>query len=52
MSIIPLIKLLKKDKPDFLVMHLITLLPLLLARYFYKSTNFILRISGFPKLNF
>ena len=34
MSIIPLIKLLKKDKPDFLVMHLITLLPLLLADIF------------------
>ena len=51
-SIFPLIKLLKKDKPDFLVMHLITLLPLFLMRYFYKSTNFILRISGYPQLNF
>ena len=50
-SIFPLIRLLKKDKPDFLVMHLITLLPLLLAKYFSKSTNFILRISGYPKLN-
>ena len=50
-SIFPLIRLLKKDKPDFLVMHLITLLPLLLAKYFDKSTNFILRISGYPKLN-
>ena len=51
-SIFPLIKLLKKDKPDFLVMHLITVLPLFLMKYFYKSTNFILRISGYPKLNF
>ena len=50
-SIFPLIRLLKKDKPDFLVMHLITLLPILLAKYFNKSTNFILRISGYPKLN-
>ena len=51
-SIFPLIKLLKKDKPDFLIMHLITLLPLLLLQFFYKSTNFILRVSGYPKLNF
>ena len=50
-SIFPLIKLLKKEKPDFLVMHLITLLPLLLTKFFYRSTNFILRISGYPKLN-
>ena len=50
-SIFPLIRLLKKDKPDFLVIHLITLLPILLAKYFNKSTNFILRISGYPKLN-
>ena len=51
-SIIPLIKLLNKDKPEFLIIHLLTLLPLLLARYFKNSTNFILRISGYPKLNF
>tara|TARA_Y100000816_G_C26023198_1_gene535345 strand:- start:247 stop:1128 length:882 start_codon:yes stop_codon:yes gene_type:complete len=51
-SIFPLIRLLRKDKPDFLVMHLITLLPLLLLQFFYQSTNFILRVSGYPKLNF
>ena len=51
-STIPLIKLLNKDKPEFLIMHLITLLPLLLTRYFKNSTKFILRISGYPKLNF
>ena len=51
-SMFPLIKLRRKDKPDFFVMHLITILPIFLAKYFYESTNFILRISGYPKLNF
>lgn len=51
-SIIPLIKLLNRDKPEFLIMHLLTLLPLLLARFLNNYTKFILRISGYPKLNF
>ena len=33
-------------------MHLITSLPLFLMRMFKFDTKFILRISGFPKLNF
>ncbi len=51
-SIIPLVRLLKKDKPDFLIIHLLTLLPILFAKFFKNSTKFILRISGYPKLNF
>ncbi len=51
-SIIPLYRLLKKDKPEFIVLHLLTSLPLLLLNFFRFETNFILRISGYPKLNF
>jgi len=51
-SFLPLLKLLKKEKPDFLVIHLITSLPLLLLRFFSFETKFILRISGYPRLNF
>ena len=50
-SFLPLIKLLKKDKPDILVIHLLTSLPLFLKYLFNIKTNIILRISGFPKLN-
>ena len=47
----PLIKMIKKEKPDIIIVHLITV-PVLLAGFFLKKTKFILRISGFPKLNF
>lgn len=50
-SFFPLLKILKKDKPDFFVMHLLTSLPLILNNFFKFKTKFILRISGFPKLN-
>ena len=52
LSIIPLISLLKKNKPDILIAHLITSLPLILFNIFNFNTKLILRISGFPKLNF
>lgn len=52
LSFIPLIRLLIKKKPDFLIIHLLTSLPLLLKRIFNFNTNLILRISGYPKLNF
>ena len=52
LSIIPLYKLLKKDKPDYLIAHLITSLPIFLFRIFNFKTKLILRISGYPKLNF
>ena len=51
-SIIPLYKLLKKDKPDYLVVHLLTFIPFILLIFFNFKTKFILRISGFPKMNF
>jgi len=51
-SFFPLLFLLKKNKPDFLILHLITSLPLTLLLLFKFNTKFILRISGLPKLNF
>ena len=51
-SFIPLFRLLKKEKPDFLIIHLITSLPLVLLLLFNFKTKFILRISGTPRLNF
>lgn len=51
-SFFPLLFLLKKNKPDFLIVHLITSLPLTLLLLFKFNTKFILRISGLPKLNF
>jgi len=51
-SIIPLYKVLKKDKPDYLVVHLLTFIPFILLIFFNFKTKFILRISGYPKMNF
>lgn len=51
-SFFPLLFLLKKNKPDFIIAHLITSLPLTLLLLFKFNTKFILRISGLPKLNF
>ena len=51
-SLIPLLKILIRDKPDYLVIHLITSLPLLLNLFIKTKTKIILRISGFPKLNY
>lgn len=48
----PLKKLLRTEKPDYLLIHLITLLPIILLLLFKFETKFILRISGYPKLNF
>ena len=52
LSVIPLFILLKKNKPDILIIHLITSLPLILFNIFSFNTKIILRISGFPKLNY
>ena len=46
-----LVKLINKDKPDFLIIHLMTSLPIFLSLFFNKKTKIILRISGLPKLN-
>ena len=51
LSILPLYKLLKKDKPDYIIAHLITSLPITLFKIFKFKTKLILRISGYPKLN-
>ena len=48
----PLLKLLKIKKPNFLIVHLLTSLPLTLLLLFQFKTKFILRISGLPRLNF
>ena len=50
-SIIKLHFLLKRDKPEFLIVHLITSVPLSLLILFNYKTKFILRVSGYPKLN-
>jgi len=52
LAFIPLKNLIQKDKPDYLVIHLITALPLFLLTIFNFHTKFILRISGKPRLNF
>ena len=51
-SIYPLLKLLKKEKPDYLIIHLLTSIPFSLLIFFNFETKFILRISGLPRLNF
>lgn len=50
-SFLPLLRLLKKSKPDYLIIHLISSLPLFLNLIFNFKTKLILRISGIPKLN-
>ena len=51
-SFFPLIKILKKEQPEFIIMHLITSLPIILNNFLKFNTKFILRISGYPKLNY
>ena len=52
LSVFKLNKILKKNKPDYLIVHLITFIPLFLLILNKYKTKFILRISGYPKLNF
>ena len=49
-SIIKLHKFLKKEKPEFFIIHLISSIPLSLLLFFKYETKFILRISGYPKM--
>ena len=51
-SIFKLHKLLKKEQPDFLMVHILTPIPLLLLLFFKYKTKFILRISGYPHIGF
>ena len=50
-SFIPLLLLIRARKPDYLIFHLITSLPILVSNLIKKKTKFILRISGLPKYN-
>lgn len=46
-----LFSVIKKDRPDYIIIHLLTFIPLILLFLFNFQTKFILRISGYPKLN-
>ena len=50
-SFFPLKNLILKDKPDYLIIHLIVSLPLILFKLFNFDTKLCLRISGKPHLN-
>ncbi len=43
--------LINKEVPDFLIIHLMTSLPIFLSSFFNSKTKVILRISGLPKIN-
>ncbi|MDA9702560.1 glycosyltransferase [Candidatus Pelagibacter sp.] len=43
--------LINKEVPDFLIIHLMTSLPIFLSPFFCSKTKVILRISGLPKIN-
>jgi glycosyltransferase involved in cell wall biosynthesis len=51
-SFLPLKKLLSNQKPEYLIVQLITSLPMVLILLFKFRTKFILRISGLPRINF
>lgn len=50
-SYFPLKNFLREEKPEYLIIHLITSLPLFLNLIYNFKTKIILRISGKPKLN-
>ena len=52
LTFFPLLIFLKSQKPDYLIMHLITSLPILISNLIKTKTKYILRISGLPKYNF
>ena len=52
LAFFPLLKLLREKKPDTLILHLVTSLPLLVNFFFKIETKTVLRISGLPKFNF
>lgn len=51
-SSIPLFFLIRNKKPNFLIIHLITSLPLILFSFFSFKTKLILHFAGHPKLNY
>ena len=52
LSFVPLKNILTKEKPDYLIVQLITSLPMILILLFNFKTKFILRISGLPRVTF
>jgi len=44
-------KIIKKNKPDYLIIHLVTSIPILMFIFNDFKTKLVLRISGFPRLN-
>ena len=52
LAIIPLYNFFSKKKPEYIIIHLISSLPLFLNFLLNLKTKMILRISGIPKLNF
>ncbi len=49
-SFFSLFSIIKKKKPDFLIIHLITSLPIILFYIFKFKTKLILHIAGHPKM--
>jgi len=50
-SFFKLLDLLKNKKPDYIIVHLLVSLPLILMSFLKGNTKLILRISGLPRLN-
>jgi len=51
LSFIKLKNLINDKNPNFLIIHLMTSLPIFLTLFFKSNTKIILRLSGLPKLN-
>ena len=49
-NLIPLFLKIKNEKPKYLIVHLLTILPIILSPFLSKNTKIILRISGLPRL--
>ena len=49
-NLFPLLFNIKNHKPKYLIVHLLTLLPIILSPFLSKNTKIILRISGLPNL--
>ena len=50
-SFFKLLNLLKNKKPDYIIVHLLVSLPLILMTFLNGNTKLILIISGLPRLN-
>ena len=49
-NLFPLLFNIKNHKPKYLIVHLLTLLPIILSPFLSKNKKIILRISGLPNL--